>query len=122
MKITEIVWEDGRQYEDNFGNTWIVDGKDLFTEDSECISDCYNLKTVLEMYFEEVIDWSKVEVDTPIWVKWSDGTYRPRHFAKYENGQVYYWTHGKTKHTTSCCVYVYGYDKDVLLTKPKEVQ
>lgn len=41
-------------------------------------------------YIEPAIDWSKVPVDTPIWVRnlEKDKWYR-RHFAKYEDGKVY---------------------------------
>ena len=41
-------------------------------------------------YTEPPIDWSKVPVDTPIWVRnlEKDKWYR-RHFAKYEDGKVY---------------------------------
>lgn len=41
-------------------------------------------------YVEPPIDWSKVAVDTPILVKDnSDCEWLKRHFAKYENGEVY---------------------------------
>jgi hypothetical protein len=45
-------------------------------------------------------DWTKVAVDTPIWVreeymeKWV-----PRHFAKYANGFVYAFKDGRTSHS-----------------------
>lgn len=43
-------------------------------------------------------DWSKVPIDTPIWV-WneddeSDKT--KRYFAKYESGKIYAWANGAT--------------------------
>lgn len=47
------------------------------------------------------IDWSKVPVDTPIWV-WEDGYEGrkvKRHFAKFENGEIYVWTNGVTSWT-----------------------
>ena len=46
---------------------------------------------------EPKIDWSKVEVDTPIlvrtveWAEWAR-----RYFAKYEDGMVYVWNLGRT--------------------------
>ena len=52
---------------------------------------------LLEDYEEPEVDWSKVEVDTPILVRdfeWSD--WFRRHFAKYENGTVYVWDGGDT--------------------------
>ena len=48
------------------------------------------------------IDWSKVPVDTKIWVKNShDPIWIPRHFAEYKHGKVYAWLKGKTSFTTS---------------------
>lgn len=117
--INEILWEDGKQYKDSHGNVWEVDGRDLYSEDAECITECYNLKAILEMEFEEFIDWDKVEVDTPIWVKFRDGIYRPRHFASYGRGRVYFWVSGNTNHTTKN--YEWVYTEDASLTKPKEV-
>ena len=49
---------------------------------------------------EPEVDWSKVEVDTPILVKNSeDEEWRKRHFAKYKNGNVYAWSDGLTSWT-----------------------
>ena len=60
---------------------------------------CHMLQTIwlLEEYKdpeESEIDWSKVEVDTPILVRWTEDEeeeWMKRHFAKYENGVVYAW-------------------------------
>ena len=49
----------------------------------------------LEECKEPEIDWSKVKVDTPILVKYSEkGMWIRRKFAKFEDGVVYAW-HGK---------------------------
>ena len=45
---------------------------------------------------EPEVDWSKVEVDTPILVKGFENEWYRRHFAKYENGKVYAWDAGLT--------------------------
>ena len=56
---------------------------------------------------EPEVDWSKVEVDTPIlvrtveWAEWAK-----RYFAKYEDGMVYVWNLGRTSWSAT-------YDKDV---------
>lgn len=56
---------------------------------------------LLEDYEEPETDWSKVEVDTPILVKYSESAkWKKRHFAKYENGLVYAWNNGETSWTT----------------------
>lgn len=55
---------------------------------------------LLEDYKEPETDWSKVEVDTPILVRYSeDGEWVKRHFAKYENGIVYAWKDAFTSWT-----------------------
>ena len=55
---------------------------------------------LLEEYEEPEIDWSKVPVDTPILVRQGKtGNWLERHFAKYENGNVYAWEDGQTSWT-----------------------
>ena len=51
---------------------------------------------------ESEVDWSKVEIDTPILVRYSEkGMWIRRKFAKFEDGVVYAW-HGKeTGHSKS---------------------
>ena len=72
---------------------------------SELFTDCYlttsgilseeDLDKLKEI--EPEVDWSKVEVDTPVLVKtFPDGNWRRRYFAKHENGQVYTWSYGAT--------------------------
>ena len=49
---------------------------------------------------EPKVDWSKVEVDTPILVRDSENTeWLKKHFAKYEDGIVYVWNLGRTSWT-----------------------
>ena len=56
---------------------------------------------LLEDYKEPEVDWSKVEVDTPILVRHSEyGEWFKRHFAGYGNGKVYAWTDGCTSWST----------------------
>lgn len=46
---------------------------------------------------EPEVDWSKVEVDTPILVRDSeDRSWIKRYFAKYENETIYAWDSGCT--------------------------
>lgn len=78
---------------------------------------CYMLQTIwlLEDYEEEPeVDWSKVEVDTPILVRDNeDEKWLKRHFAKYENGRVYVWNLERTSWTTrdDKCVMDWNYAK-----------
>ena len=117
MKITEIKWEDGKKYKDSDGDIWTVDCYDLYDEENDCITNFYNLKSVLEFEFEEFIDWSKVEVDTPVWVSPDGENWTTRHFAEYKNEKVYCWEFGRTSHT---CDNSMGWNY-VTLTKPEQV-
>ena len=57
---------------------------------------------LMEEYEEPEVDWSKVEVDTPILVRNSEyatTSWLRRHFAKYENGLVYAWKDSRTSWT-----------------------
>ena len=57
-------------------------------------------KTARTEWFAEEhqeVDWTKVKVDTPIYVRnTKDGNWKPRHFAKFEDGKVYAFLHGTT--------------------------
>ena len=46
------------------------------------------------------MDWSKIAVDTPIYVREYGSPWIPRHFAKFENGYVIAFLDGKTSFTT----------------------
>ena len=77
---------------------------------------CRMLQTIwlLEDYEEPETDWSKVEVDTPILVRYDEkAEWFKRHFAKYENGRVYVWTLERTSWTTrdDKCVMDWNYAK-----------
>ena len=44
-----------------------------------------------------IVDWSKVEVDTPVFVRDSiNEVWKCRYFAEYKDGKVYTWRDGKT--------------------------
>lgn len=43
-----------------------------------------------------IVDWSKVAVDTPIKVQRGNGVVVNRHFAAFDNGEVYYYRDGRT--------------------------
>ncbi len=106
MKIWEIIKKENknREYLDNRGNKWKINSwlnlvKEDENKEATIIEDVYSLSERLDLEFEEVVDWSKVKEDTPIWVKYFGSEWFPRHFAKYENGEVYVWADGYTSHT-----------------------
>lgn len=48
-------------------------------------------------YVEPPVDWSKVAVDTKVFVRDSDSDpWKPRYFAKFEGGKIFTWTNGAT--------------------------
>ena len=63
----------------------------------------YSHKQLVDMEFEEVIDWAKVPIDTKI-IVWSEANRQklPRHFAGIDRatGLVKAWDAGRTSFTT----------------------
>ena len=111
MKAWEICKEENVdcKYKDSNGQEWKVKKLvfnstyyDLQDRYGEPISKKYYLSTIAELDFEEVIDWSKVPVDTKILVSnCINGAgevieWRKRYFAKCENGKIYAWNDGVT--------------------------
>ena len=80
----------------NFSSLWLQDKKT-----QECIEDMFNLDEIVRMDFEEIVDWSKVPVDTKILVSDDGERWTRRYFAKYENGRVYAFYDGATSFTGS---------------------
>ena len=77
-------------------------GFGLVNEEGESLTDKFMASNILEMEFKEFINWSTVEIDTPIYVKkFESMDWVPRHFAKYENCKVYAWLDGKTSHSVN---------------------
>ena len=67
---------------------------------------------LLEDYKEPPVDWSKVEVDTPILVRQTkDGEWLRRYFAKYENGKVYVWSDGCTSWSSEGHMVIWDFAK-----------
>lgn len=82
----------------------------------DCIR-CSMLRTLwLSEEYEEPkepkVDWSKVEVDTPILVRdYESQEWEARHFAKYEDGVIYSWDGGSTSWTSRGNVTEWKYAK-----------
>lgn len=63
-------------------------------------------------YIEPPVDWSKVAVDTKIFVKDSEsGEWLPRYFAKYKDGFVYTFRDGKTSWSSQGNTLYWNYAK-----------
>lgn len=65
--------------------------------DTDDVSEYSCSKVQINWLYEEYkeppkVDWSKIPVDTPIYVRdYERNEWVPRHFAKYEDGEVYAW-------------------------------
>ena len=60
-----------------------------------CFTDKWQCIDIAE--YLGIVDWSKVEVDTPIFVRMSnEEVWKCRYFAMYEDGEVYAWQLGRT--------------------------
>lgn len=112
MKAWEICKEEnvGKKFKDSDEKEWEVVEVymsceyDLRSKVGCLITDSLAVSEIAELDFEEVIDWSKVPVDTKILVADYDSEgeaieWKKRHFAKCENGIVYAWSDGMTSFT-----------------------
>ena len=70
-----------------------------FYKDKLILTEAYFSSQLIRMEFEEVIDWSKVPVDTKVLVSDDGKGWGRRHFAKYEDGKVYCFNDGYTSFT-----------------------
>ena len=107
MKNYEKYADKIREYKGNSFCSGFIKPNILKSEDcgGMACGKCYLLQVMwlLEDYEEPEVDWSKVEVDTPILVKAiDDGKWKKRYFAKYEGGVVYAWDGGKTSWNKDC--------------------
>ena len=98
-----------RMYDLGCRKAEIENGTVFFYKNCERISQWLNRVDIRSTCFTEenqridiaeylgIVDWSKVEVDTPILVRMSDEEgWKCRYFAMYENGEVYAWQLGRT--------------------------
>ena len=107
MKNYEKYADEIREYKGDSICTDFIEPYILKSINAKCINTscpkCHLYRTIwlLEDYKEPPVDWSKVEVDTPILVRQTkDGEWERRYFANYENGTVYAWQGGLTSWTT----------------------
>lgn len=111
MKITDIIWEEGRTYEDNEGIVWEVarvqkeDSEDysfnLISYTGISLHPYYSIYEIATMDFTESVNWVLVPEDSKVLVsndgvKWVTG-----HFCRYNYSHVPYevYSNGKTSFT-----------------------
>lgn len=98
-----------RMYDLGYRKAEIENGTVFFYKNCERISQWLNRIDIRSTCFTEenqqidiaeylgIVDWSKVEVDTPIFVRNSiEEVWKCRYFAMYEDGEVYAWQLGRT--------------------------
>ena len=100
MKNYEKYADAIREYK---GDSFCIDFvKPNILKSEDCSADCTKCRMLqamwlLEDYKEHEVDWSKVEVDTPILVRDNeDGRWIRRYFATYDGEFVYAWNSGRT--------------------------
>ena len=110
MKAWEICKKEnvGKVYKDSDGREWEVIEPymsceyDLRSKVGYLITDSLIVSEIAKLDFEEteeIIDWSKVQVDTKILVKeYKNKDWVKRYFAKFD-GNIYAWNNGKTSFT-----------------------
>ena len=72
---------------------------EIFNVEGKPLDEIYFISQIARMEFEEVVDWSKVTVDTKVLVSDDGKEWCRRHFAKYEDGKVYCFNDGYTSFT-----------------------
>ena len=83
------------KYENGVVYAW-YGGRTSWTEDYMTSWKLAKLSEDEEERKELEVDWSKVNVDTPILVGEGDGEWVKRYFAEYKDGIVYAWCGGST--------------------------
>ena len=104
MKNFEKYEDEVRKFKDgNFCEEFVI--PHILKSDSCAYLSCSDCGRRQMLWFveeceESKTDWNQIEVDTPILVRQGkNGEWLERHFAKYENGDVYAWVDGQTSWT-----------------------
>ena len=72
---------------------------EFFNVEGKPLDEIYFISQIARMEFREVIDWSKVPVDTKVLVSNDGKEWSRRHFAEYKDGKVYCFNSGVTSFT-----------------------
>ena len=106
----EIKKYNGWNFCTDFIVPYVLKSDDCFNNCSRC--GMLQMIWLMEDYEEPKVDWSKVEIDTPVLVRDSeDKDWERFYFAKYENGLVYTWVAGATSWTAKGNMYKWRYAK-----------
>ena len=70
-----------------------------FYKEERPLSRIYFASQIVRMRFKEVVDWSKIPVDTLVEVSDDGRTFFKRYFAKYESVTIFTWSDGRSSKT-----------------------
>ena len=109
MNIFEVAKKEniGKEYrifldEKDLG-VWVITKSKIneefdFYQNYKALSGHY-ISQVMRMEFKEVIDWSKIPVDTKVLVSKDGENWLKRYFAKYEDGKIYFFSCGVSSYS-----------------------
>lgn len=126
--LLQKLYNDGwKYYVKNIGNTAFVTTKRPVMNDGildinsgghvKCINNISKIMPQIERNEVlniaeklDIVDWSKVAVDTPILVRQNiEKAWEKRHFAYFKNGKVYAWLDGATSWSIENSGYVFSW-------------
>lgn len=107
MNIIGVIRKEnvGKKYEAYYNGKsngiWVLKEEDndifeLYNVYKVGITDLYYVSEIINLEFKEIIDWSKIPVDTKLLVSRDGEDWYRRYFAKYENDRVYCFDSGAT--------------------------
>lgn len=101
LSICEIDWTEGAKYIDSVeGLKWEVRDGDLFMLKNGVKLSYMRMQYTSKMRFKKLeTDWSKVAVDTKIWVSNDKVKWQKAHFAGYHKEKVVAFPYGKSDWT-----------------------
>ena len=105
-KSYEIVIDGMRKGVWELRNEFNTEEFDFYRDGGEPLTEIYFISQITKMEFKEVIDWSKVPVDTKMLVSNDGENWHKRYFAKYEVGEVYCFSFGATSFSNDNISYV----------------
>lgn len=91
----------------------------LFDLYSACGEMCWDWRN--SEYREHEVDWNKVSVDTPVYVKMG-GVDEPRYFAKYEDNHIFHFGGGKTSFTNGNSALMVVSKDYIKLARPEDIE
>lgn len=105
MKIWEVDLNYGKKYACSDGGNYEVSmfKDNMFDSRGVAITEKYTLYQLLKMDFEEVIDWSKIPVDTKVLVSNDGKKWHKRHYLEYVDNLFLHTTFidGKSEFTNN---------------------